>query len=62
MQTIDRVREQLKLAGTPLKTERALTVDDLVDFSFAKRAYDEIKSEGWDRKQYQYQYSPPKAQ
>ena len=62
MQTIDRVREQLKLAGTPLKTERALTVDDLVDFSFAKRAYDEIKSEGWDRKKYQYQYSAPKAQ
>jgi ABC-type nitrate/sulfonate/bicarbonate transport system substrate-binding protein len=56
MQTIERVREQLKLAGTPLKTERPIRTDELVDFSFAKRAYDEIKNEGWDKKKHSYRY------
>jgi ABC-type nitrate/sulfonate/bicarbonate transport system substrate-binding protein len=61
-ETIERVREQLKLAGTPLRTERMLSADDLVDFSFAKRAYDEIRREGWERKKYQYQYPGSKPQ
>ena len=56
VQTIERVREQLKMAGTPLKTERSIPIDELVDFSFAKRAYEEIKTEGWDKKKYLYRY------
>ena len=60
VQTIERVREQLKLAGTPLKTERPIGIDELVDFSFAKRAYEEIKAEGWDKKKYLYRHGKTK--
>lgn len=56
VQTIERVKEQLKVAGTPLKGDRPIRIDELVDFSFAKRAYEEIKSEGWDKKKYLYRY------
>ncbi len=60
LQTIERVREQLKLAGTPLKGDRPIRIDDLVDFSFAKRAYEEIKADGWDKKKYSYRYTKGK--
>jgi ABC-type nitrate/sulfonate/bicarbonate transport system substrate-binding protein len=60
LQAMDRVREQLQLAGTPLKEGTPKTLDGLVDFSFAKRAYDDIKSEGWDAKKFQYRYSRKK--
>jgi ABC-type nitrate/sulfonate/bicarbonate transport system substrate-binding protein len=56
IQAIDRLREQLKLAGTPLSEDTALSPDELVDFSFARRAYNEIQAEGWDSKKYQYRY------
>lgn len=45
-------KEQMALAGRPLKMEGR--VEDVYDFSFAKRAHDEIKAEGWDAKKYQY--------
>jgi ABC-type nitrate/sulfonate/bicarbonate transport system substrate-binding protein len=45
-------KEQLALAGRPLKTEGR--AEDVYDFSLAKRAHDEIKAEGWDAKKYQY--------
>jgi hypothetical protein len=37
-----------------------MSADDLVDFSFAKRAYHEIHSEGWETKKHQYRYTPKK--
>jgi ABC-type nitrate/sulfonate/bicarbonate transport system substrate-binding protein len=45
-------KEQMALAGRPLKIEGR--VEDVYDFAFAKRAHDEIKAEGWDAKKYQY--------
>jgi ABC-type nitrate/sulfonate/bicarbonate transport system substrate-binding protein len=56
VQAMDRVREQLQLAGTPLKEDTPKTLDGLVDFSFAKRAYEEITADGWDTKKHQYRY------
>jgi ABC-type nitrate/sulfonate/bicarbonate transport system substrate-binding protein len=45
-------KEQMALAGRPLKTEGR--PEDVYDFSFVKRAHDEIKAEGWDAKKYHY--------
>lgn len=45
-------KEQMALAGRPLKIEGR--ADDVYDFSFAKRAHEEIKAEGWDAKKYHY--------
>ncbi|MGH7874266.1 MAG: ABC transporter substrate-binding protein [Candidatus Binatia bacterium] len=45
-------KEQMALAGRPLKIEGR--ADDVYDFAFAKRAHDEIKAEGWDAKKYHY--------
>jgi hypothetical protein len=45
-------KEQMALAGRPLKMGGR--AEDVYDFSFAKRAHDEIKAEGWDAKKYQY--------
>jgi ABC-type nitrate/sulfonate/bicarbonate transport system substrate-binding protein len=49
-------KEQMALAGRPLKIEGR--AEDVYDFAFAKRAHDELKAEGWDAKK--YQYSPKK--
>ena len=38
----------LQFAGTPLKEDTPRTLDGFVDFSFARRAYKEIKAEGWE--------------
>jgi ABC-type nitrate/sulfonate/bicarbonate transport system substrate-binding protein len=45
-------KEQMALAGRPLKIEGR--TEDVYDFSFAKRAHEEIKAEGWDAKKYKY--------
>jgi ABC-type nitrate/sulfonate/bicarbonate transport system substrate-binding protein len=45
-------KEQMSLGGRPLKIEGR--PEDVYDFSFVKRAHDEIKAEGWDAKKYQY--------
>ena len=42
----------MALAGRPLKIEGR--AEDVYDFSFAKRAHEEIKAEGWDAKKYRY--------
>lgn len=45
-------KEQLALGGRPLKIEGR--PEDIYDFSFVKRALEELKAEGWDPKKYQY--------
>jgi ABC-type nitrate/sulfonate/bicarbonate transport system substrate-binding protein len=45
-------KEQMALAGRPMKGEGR--PEDVYDFSFAKRAHEEIKAEGWDAKKYHY--------
>jgi ABC-type nitrate/sulfonate/bicarbonate transport system substrate-binding protein len=45
-------KEQMALGGRPLKIEGR--PEDVYDFSFVKRAHDELKAEVWDAKKYQY--------
>jgi ABC-type nitrate/sulfonate/bicarbonate transport system substrate-binding protein len=56
--TMETVQRQLELGGAPLKSRTTLKPEDFQDFSFAKRAYDEIKNEGWNSAK--YRYSPKK--
>jgi hypothetical protein len=54
MQTnIDRVREQMKLAGAAPKG-KDVTLDQVYDFSFAKKANDELAAQKWDPMKYRY--------
>jgi ABC-type nitrate/sulfonate/bicarbonate transport system substrate-binding protein len=50
---IDRVREQMRLAGA-LPKGKDITVDQVYDFSFAKRAYDELTAQKWDPMKFRY--------
>jgi ABC-type nitrate/sulfonate/bicarbonate transport system substrate-binding protein len=54
VQAVERIKEQLRLAGTPLKQEVTVSADDLADFSFVQRAYDEVQASGWEVKKYEY--------
>jgi hypothetical protein len=54
MQTnIDRVREQMKLAGAQPKM-KDVTLDHVYDFSFAKKVNDELTAQKWDAMKYRY--------
>lgn len=54
MQTnVDRVREQLKLVGAQAKM-KDLTLAQVYDFSFAKRANEELTAQKWDPMKYRY--------
>lgn len=50
---IDRVREQMRMAGA-LPKGQDVTVEQVYDFSFAKRAYDELTAHKWDPMKYRY--------
>ena len=50
---VDRVVQQLQLTGAMPKSKE-ITLDQVYDFSFAKRAYEEITAEGWDPRKYSY--------
>ena len=50
---IDRVREQMRMAGA-LPKGKDVTVEQVYDFSFAKRAYDELTAQKWDPMKYRY--------
>jgi ABC-type nitrate/sulfonate/bicarbonate transport system substrate-binding protein len=52
MQSIHEWKGQMKLGGRPLKIEGR--PDEVFDFSFAKRANEEIKAEGFDPRRYHY--------
>jgi ABC-type nitrate/sulfonate/bicarbonate transport system substrate-binding protein len=51
---IDRVREQMKMVGASGRIKEKLTVDQVYDFSFVKKAYDEIRVSQWDPMRYEY--------
>jgi ABC-type nitrate/sulfonate/bicarbonate transport system substrate-binding protein len=54
MQTnIDRVKEQLKMGGAQPKG-KDITLDQVYDFSFVKRAYEELTAQKWDPLKYRY--------
>lgn len=51
---IDRVRDQLKMVGASSRTKEKLTLDQVYDFSFVKKAYEEIRTSKWDPMRYEY--------
>ncbi|MBI2987932.1 MAG: ABC transporter substrate-binding protein [Deltaproteobacteria bacterium] len=51
---IERVKEQMRLAGAVLKIKGDITVSQVYDFSFVKRAYEELATQGWDPMKYRY--------
>jgi len=50
---LERVKEQLKLGGAPIKG-KDVTIEQVYDFSFVKRAYDELVAQKWDAMKYRY--------
>jgi ABC-type nitrate/sulfonate/bicarbonate transport system substrate-binding protein len=52
LESINTWKEQMALAGRPLKIEGK--ADDVYEFSFVKRAHAEISAEGWDAKKFRY--------
>lgn len=50
---IERVKEQMKMSGAPSKG-KDVTLDQIYDFSFVKRAYDELTAQRWDPMKYRY--------
>jgi hypothetical protein len=54
MQTnIDRVKEQMKMSGA-LPKGKEVTLDQVYEFSFVKRAYDDLMTQNWDAMKYRY--------
>jgi uncharacterized protein YerC len=51
--TIDQVKRSLDIGGAPLSTKE-LRPEAVYDFSFARRAIDELRAEKWDPKRYRY--------
>jgi ABC-type nitrate/sulfonate/bicarbonate transport system substrate-binding protein len=51
---IERVKEQMRLAGALPKIKGELTLNQVYDFSFAKRAYEGLVAQGWDPLKYRY--------
>ena len=49
---IDRVRDQMKMVGASSRTKLAL--DQVYDFSFVKKVYEEIQANKWDPLRYAY--------
>ena len=50
---LERVKEQMRMAGAQPKG-KDVTVDQAYDFSFVKRAYDELVAQKWDSLKYRY--------
>jgi hypothetical protein len=42
------------LGGAPLKSDGRFRPEDVYDFSIAKRAYDDVRRQGFDSKKYRY--------
>ena len=51
---IERVREQMRIANAPTKVKGPVPLDQVYDFSFVKRAYEEIRASKWDASRYEY--------
>ena len=50
---LERVKEQMRLSGA-LPKAKEVTVDQVYDFSFVKRAYEELIAQKWDPMKYRY--------
>jgi ABC-type nitrate/sulfonate/bicarbonate transport system substrate-binding protein len=51
---IDRVLAQMKEVGAQQRSKGPVTLDQVYDFSFVKKAYDEIRASKWDPSRYEY--------
>ena len=51
---IDRVRDQMKMVGASRRIKEKLALDQVYDFSFVKKAYEEIRESKWDPMRYEY--------
>jgi len=51
---IERVREQMRMVGAGEKVKDSIGLDQVYDFSFAKKAYEELKAKNFDPMRYRY--------
>jgi len=51
---IERVREQMRAVGAASRIKGPVTLDQVYDFSFVKKAYEEIRASKWDPMRYEY--------
>lgn len=51
---IERVREQMRNVGASSRVKGPIALDQVYDFSFVKRAYEEIRASKWDPMRYEY--------
>jgi ABC-type nitrate/sulfonate/bicarbonate transport system substrate-binding protein len=51
---IDRVMDQLKMVGATSRIKEKLTLEQVYDFSFVKKAYEELRANKWDPLGYEY--------
>jgi ABC-type nitrate/sulfonate/bicarbonate transport system substrate-binding protein len=51
---IERVREQMRAVGAASRVKGPVTLDQVYDFSFVKKAYEEIRASKWDPMRYEY--------
>ena len=54
MTNIERVREQMRGVGATSRIKGPVTLDQVYDFSFVKKAYEEIRASKWDPMRYDY--------
>lgn len=54
MTNIERVREQMRAVSAPTRVKGPITLDQVYDFTFIKKAYDEIRASKWDPMRYEY--------
>ena len=51
---IDRVREQMRGVGATSRVRGPVTLDQVYDFSFVKKAYEDLRASKWDPMRYEY--------
>jgi ABC-type nitrate/sulfonate/bicarbonate transport system substrate-binding protein len=51
---LERVRDQMRMVGGVQKLKGPISLDQVYDFSFAKKAYEELKAKKWDPMRYEY--------
>jgi len=51
---VERVREQMRMVGAQTRLKGSISLDQVYDFSFAKKAYEELRASKWDPSRYEY--------
>jgi len=54
MVNVDRVREQMRAVGAATRVKGPVSLDQVYDFSFVKKAYEDIRTSKWDPMRYEY--------